>query len=134
MYIIIIALAVPDETPKRPKRKEAVRLGLWVAIGLLSLLVLLALCICCARYFLYLPCFKRSSEETSEEAPRPEDSQGEECGVSAQESPRAVHEVPGEVAESSAVHEVMDEAGSSSTDPYVPLVSELAHATETSLD
>ena len=125
-------------------------LGLWVAIGLLSLLVLLGLGICAARYFLCLPCYKRSSEETTAEAPRPEESQGEESSVSAQESSSAaggssavheapsevaessaVHEVPSEVAESSAVHEMPSEAGESSADRYVSLVSELAHVVGT---
>ena len=107
-------------------------LGLWIAIGLLSLLVLLGLCICAARYFLCLPCFvARSSEKTSQEAPRPEESQGEESSVSAQESSSAA-------GESSADHEVAapiavaepSAGGESSADHDVSIVTESAHVAQ----
>ena len=98
--------------------------------------MLLGLCICAARYFLCLPCFvARSSEKTSQEAPRPEESQGEESSVSAQESSSAAgessadHEVPTEVAESSAVAEPR-EAGQSSANHDVSIVAESAHVAQ----
>ena len=102
-------------------------LGLWVAIGFLSLLLLLALCICCAQYFLCLPhLVAHSSEKSTGEAPRPEESQGEESSVSEQESSSAAgesSEVTSDVAEPS-------EAGQSSADHDVPILAESAHVAQ----
>ena len=134
-------------------------LGLWVAIGFLSLLLLLALCICCARYFLCLPCLvARSSEETTQETPRTEEPHGEESNVSGQESnaageSNADQETPNEGAESSPVADPSEaaesspvaepseaaesspvgepsEAGQSSADYDVPILTELIHVAQ----
>ena len=114
-------------------------LGLWIAIGVNALVVLIALCICAARYFQCLPCFvKRSSEETTEEATRPE-SQVEGSSVSAQESSSAAGESESSAAgESSADHEVAapiavaepSAGGESSADHDVSIVAESAHVAE----
>ena len=93
-------------------------LGLWVAIGVNAVLVLLALSICAARYFQCLLCHVKRSSEKTIEAPPSGESHGEESRVSAQESSSAA-------AESNADHEVAEPSagGESSADHDVSIVA-----------
>ena len=108
-------------------------LGLWVAIGVNAVLVLLALSICAARYFQCLLCHVKRSSEKTIEAPPSGESHGEESSVSAQESSstaaesNADHEVAesSAAAESNADHEVAEPSagGESSADHDVSIVA-----------